>query len=73
MAEFTMDEKRKYLRVYFGSNCPKCESDNIEGVDSPDVEGSSIYQEIQCKSCGVRWYDIYKLADIEIIDEDEND
>ena len=64
MIEFTREEKQKYLRINFGSNCPKCASEDIEGIGMMEMEGGQVYQEIECNECGLKWYDVYTLTDI---------
>ena len=70
MYKLTREQKDRYLKCEF-SRCPDCKSDRIESVefDFDFIESNEIRQEIHCLECGISWIDIYKLTDIEIINE----
>jgi len=53
--------KRAYLESG-GSICPECGSSDIEGGK---VDWDSMAKEVDCKSCGFGWWDIYKLVGME--------
>lgn len=51
-----------------GLQCPYCRSDDIEGQRF-DGEGRSAWSEIQCRTCGERWLDIYTLTHFEKLED----
>jgi len=61
----TAKQRKDYVRggAY---RCPYCSSTDIT---ADHFEGEGSYQPVECKSCGRRWNDIYKLVDIE--DDDD--
>lgn len=50
-----------------GTQCPKCESGQIEG-ESVTTGGGDATQEMNCLACGYNWTDYYKL--VNIVDDD---
>lgn len=54
-----MKTQAEYLRR--PTRCPACDSFDIEG-QSVEVDGSAVYQEVDCHTCGVTWQDRYVLA-----------
>jgi len=60
--ELTAEQRAKYLhRPYV---CPFCESDNIL-ADETNIEDGAASQAVHCVACGERWFDVYRLNDIE--------
>ena len=60
----TADE---YIKA--GANrCPFCRSADIVG-ESIEVNGTETWQEVGCQFCGAVWQDIYKLAEMKIIQQ----
>lgn len=47
--------------------CPFCDSSDIEG-GSFETD-CTVSQEIHCLNCEARWWDVYRLESIEVIDE----
>jgi len=59
------EQKEDYISTG-GLHCPFCSSSNISaGVWEGEAEG----QKVDCEDCGKRWWDIYKLVDIEEIEQ----
>lgn len=66
---FVEAEKEKCLN-------PNCKSNNIDGnydieVDDPkidDLAPNEVYIDKQCRVCGIRWREYYKLYDAELRD-----
>ena len=58
--------KEEYIETG-GTSCPFCGSGEIEG-GFVEVNGGSAHQKIRCLLCGEEWHDIYKLIDIERVD-----
>jgi transcription elongation factor Elf1 len=61
----TTAQKAKYLKS--PNHCPFCESEDISAWN---WDGESSRQDVVCEHCGERWYDIYKLVDIERFEEE---
>jgi len=51
--------EREYLEA--AHLCPKCKSDEIDGVGGYDAEGDEIFHKVECLNCGTTWTDRYKL------------
>ena len=66
LKKLTTGKKRSYLRR--GSCCPYCRSESITG-ESVDIGDAQALQEVDCQDCGRRWHDVYRLADVEVMDE----
>ena len=49
-----------------GNNCPKCESDDIEG-GIVQVDSNTAYQDVSCNECETEWRDFYTLTSHEIL------
>ena len=64
----TLTAARKLAYLRRGSCCPYCRSESITG-ESVDIEGRQASQEVDCQECGRRWHDVYRLADVEVMDE----
>ena len=60
----TEQEKQRYLSGDL-SECPKCESDNIETTSPVQTDYNYGWQPVQCLECGFKWRDIYNVVDIE--------
>jgi len=55
------EEEREYLKTS-GSNCPMCNSDDIEGHGTYEGVGPYVYlNNIECNNCGCQWNDRYVL------------
>jgi len=63
------DEQKKAYVESGGGKCPYCGSFNLEG-QCMDADGSMSWQEIICLECHKRWNDVYKLSEIEEIEDD---
>ena len=52
------------------NKCPKCGSDDISAnsseMEKSDTELSDL---IECQTCHIEWYEVYKFSNIEIIGE----
>jgi hypothetical protein len=58
----TTEQRERYLhRPYV---CPFCESDNISAEET-NIEDGAASQAVHCVACGERWFDLYRLNDIE--------
>lgn len=52
-----------------GANrCPFCRSTDITG-ESIEAYGTETWQEVGCQDCGAVWQDIYKLAEMFVLEE----
>lgn len=60
----TEDMVAKYLES--PSQCPVCDSDNIE-AGHIEVDGDEAWSMVHCYKCGARWNDIYHLANMELL------
>lgn len=49
--------------------CPFCESRDIEGGSTLEVDGRTAWQEITCLQCRARWNDLFTLSGIEVLDD----
>ena len=45
-----------------GNLCPKCEGDNVEGVDGMQVDSGVAIQGVKCNDCEATWDDLYTLT-----------
>jgi hypothetical protein len=63
--KFTSKSKEKYI-AGLGTECPVCDSDNIEG-QAVEIAGGSASQEVGCLACHSEWIDFYDLSDIELV------
>jgi C4-type Zn-finger protein len=54
----------KYLATS-GMKCPKCLSENIEGIGPRVMDGNWMTNVVKCNDCTYKWKDIYTLTDIE--------
>jgi len=63
--------KAKYIKNK-GIRCPYCESEKIfaDGQLNTDGHEYGVAKDlVRCYDCGNEWYDIYKLHDIELVQE----
>ena len=44
------------------SRCPYCDHDKIESSGNLEVEGNTVFQDIECHTCGAMWTDQYELV-----------
>ena len=51
-----------------GSHCPFCGDDYILGGHL-ESDTSEAWMEVTCQNCSKSWYDIYKLVDIEEVNQ----
>ena len=65
------EEERRTIEYIKGRavRCPFCHSYNISA--SP-YDGEGMYEEVECKNCGVSWNDIHEIVDIEIVEKGDN-
>lgn len=59
--------KKKYINGA-SHKCPYCKSENIEGRFVEVTDGGA-NQKITCNDCGKRWFDLYKLVDIQELED----
>jgi phage FluMu protein Com len=60
-------EKQRHLQN--PNKCPYCQDTNIESDDGPEMELTGCYQTIRCSNCEKRWTEIYRMIDIEEIED----
>jgi len=58
----------EYINDYDGIVCPICRAQTNMYSEDFDTEGSSVYQEVHCKVCGMSWIDKYDLVGFIMID-----
>jgi ribosomal protein S27AE len=58
------DERRQNYIKTGGVECPYCGSGDITAMDS-DYFGSQQSTRVLCNKCGLYWFDIYTLTDIQ--------
>lgn len=58
-----MKSQEEYLAK--PGNCPFCDSDQIEGIGSWEMEGESVSNPIGCNACEKEWWDIFRLVGFE--------
>jgi len=63
----TQEQKDAYIKNGY-AKCPFCKSDSIEG-GSIDVDGNETWQKVRCLDCDRVWNDLYKLYDVEEVEE----
>ena len=71
MKEFPKEVVSRYIGSG-GSNCPYCGSPDISSQE-PTYKINRIFDRIKCGMCCGEWYEIYRLTEIEMIGEEEND
>jgi hypothetical protein len=65
-----LSPKKKDRHIKQGSiKCPYCGSEDITG-EEVEIEENMATQEVFCSDCERGWRDIYKLVDVEEIEED---
>ena len=67
MKKLTDEQKRDYIDN-FGTRCPYCDSEEIEG-GSWDLGVGQFWQNIVCHTCKKEWTDIYTLTAVEEYEE----
>ena len=65
MKDYTKKQKKAYLKR--PTRCPDCGCEDIS-AGQVDIDGGYASQEVSCV-CGARWIDIYKLIDVERVEE----
>jgi hypothetical protein len=52
-----------------GNHCPSCNSNDISAITRVEHDRgmNECFQTTVCKSCGVRWEEIYELSTIEML------
>ena len=60
------EQKASYLKETH--KCPFCKSEAIRGEDH-DFDGETIWKNIVCESCEKEWRDIFRLVDVEEVEE----
>lgn len=63
MKKLTDEMRKKYLEN-FGTRCPFCDSDDIDGEDVQLGQGE-IWENLWCNVCKEKWVDIYRLVGVE--------
>lgn len=61
--ELTPEQEKAYLEN--PNVCPICQSSNITGEEWDGGDGS---QKVSCDDCSARWYDLYKLIGVQMIE-----
>ena len=64
----TPEQKKNYISSG-GNECPKCGSSEISPIYGFETDGTSAWRAVECDECGKRWNDVYKLIDIEEIQD----
>jgi hypothetical protein len=64
-----MIDKASYIKGK-GLMCPFCKSQSIEG-GFIEVQAGEAYQEMGCAECQKKWQDVYRLADVLAVREEE--
>lgn len=62
----------KFKKEYIVSNgvfCPYCRSYDIEGQIGFEMSDTGITQNVECNNCHKKWTDIYRLVDVEEMEE----
>jgi hypothetical protein len=67
MAILTKEQKDKYL-AEGAQACPICGSADISG-QSFESEATEVWQNVDCRTCGEGWRDVYALSFVETDDE----
>ncbi len=62
MGKLTPEVIKEYIEN-FGSECPHCNSEDIEG-GSWDFGSGEFWQNVVCHSCKKEWTDTYTLSGI---------
>ena len=52
-----------------GGSCPVCGNENIEGMNSVQVDSGVAWQFIRCHYCGAGWNDCYDLTGFNLVEE----
>lgn len=53
-----------------GTRCPACNSNEIEGMDSADIDKGTAWQAVCCLECEAQWSDVYKLIEYTDLERD---
>lgn len=53
-----------------GENCPRCNEPNPIG-GSINFDFGEVSQQMDCSACGLRYWDVYKLTEIQVSGEVE--
>jgi predicted Zn finger-like uncharacterized protein len=64
-----LSEMEKEYLATGGSNCPRCKSKIIVSAEPTQIDGSAVWQRMQCSNCGAEWHDLYTLTGMELIDD----
>ena len=56
-----------------GTECPYCESNEIDGVGKKEQDGDTIWVDMRCDLCGAEWSDFFRLAGYSGADPVEQD
>ena len=63
---FVAENIRQYI-ADGGTNCIYCLArEDTEAVGPVEVDGITGIQDVECKTCGATWQDVYKLVDVHI-------
>jgi len=60
----TAEQQRRYL-AHGGNHCPCCEGEEIEGTGQSNSDADWHENEVECKTCGAIWLDIYTISGVQ--------
>ena len=70
----TEEQRVRYLMVHEGSRCPFCDDHRLDTLDVPHVSSDmEVTLDVRCFSCCKTWRDIFRLHDVEEIEEELDD
>jgi hypothetical protein len=61
----TPEKLEAYVELQ-GSRCPFCQSIRLN-YDRAEVCEGSYQQEVECRTCGAEWIDVYSLSRVDVI------
>jgi hypothetical protein len=65
----TEEQKKEYMSKR-GNHCPACGSKDIYSIgDLESVETDTVWNEMSCVDCSKSWVEVYRLADIQEVEE----
>ena len=65
----TDEQKQEYIRSN-GVICPYCRQTDQVDADAVRLENDDFIAEVRCFRCNKAWKDIYKITDVEEIEEE---
>ena len=60
----TEEQQRQYL-AHGGNRCPWCAGEEIEGTGQSNSDADWHENEVECKTCGAIWLDIYTISGVQ--------